>query len=137
MASQHPIHCQEGEIPPRDSVRRVSSRRSMANGPRPRIVRLKRLAHQDPAVEATTLRNRIIIQEMRKAYNQLTGVGDQLLDYKLLGISRGPKGLGTLGRMELCALNYDLAQLAESIFGKAVAKAAYDRVASAISQAFV
>ena len=97
---------------------------------------MKRLAQQDPALEETTLRNRLIIQEMRRTYNQLTGVGDQLLDYKLAGISRGPRGLGTLGRMELSALNYDLANLASSIFGKGVAKAAYDQVASAISHAF-
>ena len=136
MPPQRPFHCQEGELPPTDVVRRIPTRRPEQFKPPRRVVRMKRLARQDPALEAITTRNRLIIQEMRMVYNQLTGVGDQLLDYKLAGMSRGPRGLGTLGRMELSALNYDLANLASSIFGNGVAKAAYDRVASAITHAF-
>lgn len=97
---------------------------------------MKRLAHQNPSAQAEMLRNKLVIQEMRIAYNQLTGVGDCLLDYKLSRFIQKPAGVATLGRVDLSALNYDLAMLAASIFGPVVAKAAYERVGSAIDKAF-
>ena len=97
---------------------------------------MKRLAHRDPASQAEMLRNKLVIQEMRIAYNQLTGVGDCLLDFKLSGFLQKPAGVATLGRVDLSALNYDLAKLAASIFGPTVAKEAYGRVCNAIERAF-
>ena len=97
---------------------------------------MKRLVHRDPASQAEMLRNKLVIQEMRIAYNQLTGVGDCLLDFKLSGFLQKPAGVATLGRVDLSALNYDLAKLAASIFGPVVAKEAYDRVGNAIDRAF-
>jgi hypothetical protein len=97
---------------------------------------MKRLAKPGPGTYDDTVRNRVIIQEMRLAYDQLTGLGDCLLDYKLTTFLRSTKGIGSLGRIELGALNYDLAMLAASIFGPVVAQKAYDRVGSAIDHAF-
>ena len=97
---------------------------------------MKRLANRDPASQAEMLRNKLVIQEMRIAYNQLTGVGDCLLDYKLSGFLQKPAGVATLGRVDLSALNYDLAKLAASIFGPVVATEAYARVGNAIEKAF-
>ncbi len=97
---------------------------------------MKRLAHRDSASQAEMLRNKLVIQEMRIAYNQLTGVGDCLLDYKLSRFLQKPAGVATLGRVDLSALNYDLAKLAASIFGPVVAKKAYEMVGNAIDKAF-
>ena len=47
-----------------------------------------------------------------------------------------PAGVANMGRVDLSALNYDLAKLAASIFGPVVAKAAYERVGNAIKKAF-
>lgn len=136
MDDQYTVHTLEGELPPRDGSKRLASQRMDRNGRPRRIVRMKRLAHRDPVSEAGMLRNKLVIQEMRIAYNQLTGVGDCLLDYKLNGFLRKPAGVAKLGRVDLSALNYDLAKLAASIFGPVVAKAAYDRVGCAIDKAF-
>ncbi len=97
---------------------------------------MKRLANKDPAAQAEMLRNKLVIQEMRIAYNQLTGVGDCLLDYKLAGFLRKPAGVASLGRVDFSALNYDLAKLAADIFGPTVAQTVYERVGSAIDRAF-
>ena len=97
---------------------------------------MKRLAQCDPASQAEMLRNKLVIQEMRIAYNQLTGVGDCLLDFKLSGFLHKPAGVAKFGRVDLSALNYDLAKLAPFIFGPTVAKEAYGRVCNAIDKAF-
>jgi len=97
---------------------------------------MKRLAKGEPSSHLEMLRNKLVIQEMRIAYNQLTGVGDCLLDYKLTSFLHKPAGVANLGRVDLSALNYDLAKLAASIFGPVVAGAAYERVGTAIKKAF-
>jgi hypothetical protein len=45
-------------------------------------------------------------------------------------------GVGSLGKQDLCALNYDLASLASSIFGPVVARKVYDRIGEVICQTF-
>ncbi len=97
---------------------------------------MKRLAHADPASQMEMIRNKLVIQEMRIAYNHLTGVGDCLLDFKLSAFLLKPTGVANMGRVDLSALNYDLAKLAASIFGPVVAKTAYERVGTAIKKAF-
>jgi hypothetical protein len=99
--------------------------------------RRERIAHEDgPRVSLDSLRNRVVLQEMKLVYNQLTGVGEQLLDLKLSSLLPRTQGVGTLGRPELHALNYDLAKLAASIFGPETARFAYERINGVISRAF-
>ena len=83
-----------------------------------------------------SLRNRVILQEMKLVYNQLTGVGEQLLDLKLNSLLPRTQGVGTLGRAELHGLNYDLAKLAGSIFGPETDRVAYERIGGVITRAF-
>ena len=97
---------------------------------------MKRLAHSGHEDHQDIVRNRVVIQEMRMAYDQIAGLGDCLLDYKLATFLHRSKSIGSLGRVELRALNYDLAKLAASIFGPVVARKAYERVGCAIDRAF-
>jgi len=136
MVTQRQIHTLEGEIPAGDGIKRVPDGQLRPGGPKKRVVRMKRLADPGGVEHEKIVRNRIVIQEMRMAYDQLTGVGDCLLDYKLATFLRRPDGIGGMGRVELRALNYDLAKLAASIFGPVVARNVYDRVSLAIDQAF-
>ncbi len=137
MVNQRPIHTLEGEIPARDGMKRVPNSQLHPGLRKKKIVRMKRLAHTGQETNEEIVRNRVVIQEMRIAYDQITGVGDCLLDYKLSTFLRSTGRIGTLGRVDLRALNYDLAKLAATIFGPIVAQKAYDRVTCAIDQAFV
>ena len=82
------------------------------------------------------VRNRVVLQEMRKAYNQITGVGDNLVDTRLSMIMTHRSGVDSLGKQDLCALNYDLANLASSIFGPVIARRVYDHIGDFISKTF-
>jgi hypothetical protein len=73
---------------------------------------------------------------MKLVYNQLTGVGDQLMDLKLRQLLPESQEIGSLGRAELCALNYDLAKLVAQVFGPTFASYAYDRIGGVIQKAF-
>lgn len=127
----------EGELPPIDGGRR--RRPPVAAGEscvRVRKVRIMKRLRDGTGFSPETVRNRIILQEMRRSYDQLTGVGDRLVDTRLAQMMSRRDGIGSLGKQDLVALNYDLADLASSIFGPTVAKRAYDHIGDVISQTF-
>ena len=82
------------------------------------------------------VRNRTVLQEMRRSYDRITGVGDSLVDTRLSQMRSRQRSVGSLGKQDLCALNYDLANLASSIFGPLVATRVYDHIGEVISQTF-
>jgi hypothetical protein len=82
------------------------------------------------------VRNRIILQEMRSSYNKLTGVGDNLVDTRLSQLMPHRQGIGSLGKQDLCALNYDLASLASAIFGPVIARRIYEHIGQFITETF-
>ena len=97
----------------------------------------KRLTRQTlPMMTTSGLRVRSVIQEMRAVYNQIIGVGDQLLDLRLSSFIPKDKGASNMGKADLQALNYDLAKLVSSIFGPPVAEMAYERINGVIYQTF-
>lgn len=125
----------EGEIPPIDAGRRLKAptERQVAKVKKVRI--MKRL-RDSTGTSPESVKNRVILQEMRLSYNQLTGVGDNLVDMRLSRIMSRRDGVGSLGKQDLCALNYDLASLASSIFGPFVARRVYDHIGDVISATF-
>jgi hypothetical protein len=96
---------------------------------------MKRL-RDSTVISPESVRNRVILQEMRQSYNLLTGVGHNLVDMRLSQIMSRRDGVGSLGKQDLCALNYDLASLAASIFGPIIARRVYDHITDVISETF-
>ena len=125
----------EGEIPPIDAGRRLKAptERQVAKVKKVRI--MKRL-RDSTGTSPESVRNRVILQEMRQSYDQLTGVGNNLVDMRLSHIMSRREGVGSLGKQDLCALNYDLASLAASIFGPVIARKVYDHIGEVISETF-
>ena len=139
MSKERSIRMLEGELPPLDGRKRPLCRRirSGGNGDRRTMkirVSRKLRSGQEPSTEI--LRIRTILQEMRRAYNRLTGLGDYLVDQKLASIMARKPSIGSLGKQDMCALNYDLAKLVASIFGATVAQEAYEHIGAYISERF-
>lgn len=125
----------EGEIPPIDASHRLKAptERQLAKVKKVRI--MKRL-RDSTGTSPESVRNRVILQEMRQSYDQLTGVGNNLVDMRLSQIMSRKDGVGSLGKQDLCALNYNLASLASSIFGPVIARRVYDHIGDVISETF-
>jgi len=125
----------EGEIPPIDASYRLKAptERQLAKVKKVRI--MKRL-RDSTGTSPESVRNRVILQEMRQSYDQLTGVGNNLVDMRLSQIMSRKDGVGSLGKQDLCALNYNLASLASSIFGPVIARRVYDHIGDVISETF-
>ena len=126
----------EGEIPPIDASYRLNApteERQLAKVKKVRII--KRL-RDSTGTSPESVRNRVILQEMRQSYDQLTGVGNNLVDMRLSQIMSRKDGVGSLGKQDLCALNYNLASLASSIFGPVIARRVYDHIGDVISETF-
>jgi len=96
---------------------------------------MKRL-RDEVQLSPESVRNRVVLMEMRRSYNQIAGVGDSLVDMRLAQYMSSRRNVSSLGRQDLCALNYDLADLASSIFGPAVAKRVYEHIGKFIQDAF-
>ncbi len=126
---------QEGELPPLDAGRRlpVGTGGQFA---RARKVRIMKRLRDEVKLTPDSVRNRVVLMEMRRSYNQLAGVGDSLVDMRLAQYMSSRAGVSSLGRQDLCALNYDLASLASSIFGPSVAKRVYDHIGQFIQETF-
>jgi hypothetical protein len=120
----------------------VGGRRVTELLPTTHPVRLRKRRRRVPKVRDVrtpspdSLRNRAVLQGIRTVYDQLIGVGDYLLDLKLRALLPRTQGVGSLGRPELHALNYEIAKLAGEIFDPKVALVAYERVNGIICRAF-
>jgi hypothetical protein len=126
----------EGELPPIDVGRRKLPPASGERYVRVRKVRIMKRLRDGAGCSPETVRNRVVLQEMRRSYNTITGVGDNLVDTRLSQIMSRREGIGSLGKQDLMALNYDLADLASSIFGPTVAKRVYEHIGDVIYQTF-
>jgi hypothetical protein len=126
----------EGEIPPTDAGYRFRAPPTDVRDVKVRKVRIMKRLRDSTGTSPETVRNRVILQEMRTAYNQLVGVGDNLVDMRLSQMMSRRTGVGSLGKQDLVALNYDLADLASSIFGPVIARRVYDHIGDVICQTF-
>jgi hypothetical protein len=100
-------------------------------------LRRARLAQEGlPRMTTENLRNRVVIQEMRRVYNQLAGVGDYLLDVSLPVVLHHNKQVANLNRRDLEELNRDIGRLAANIFDVQLATIAVQRIAKVIELAF-
>jgi hypothetical protein len=135
MTSERACGINEGELPPIDTGRRV---KSSSGGREVRVtkVRIMKRLRGDEGQSPELVRNRVVLQEMRRLYDELTGVGDRLVDTRLSQMMSHRDGVASLGKQDLCALNYDLASVASSIFGPVVARRVYDRIGEVICQTF-
>ncbi len=142
MVNNNPLKMHEMEFEPSPPGRILSTqirekypRRS--NPVRKLKRKRKRLSRETlPMMTSSGLRVRSVIQEMRAIYNQVIGVGDQLLDLRLSSFIPKDKGASKMGKADLQALNYDLAKLVSTIFGPSVAEMAYERINGIIYQTF-
>ena len=89
---------------------------------------------RSPELSAKCLRNRMIIQEMRNAYNRFAGVGDVLVDARLLGVLKDKGSVSSLTRADMEALNHELRELGGSVFGDAVAARVEEQIGRFIQQ---
>jgi hypothetical protein len=135
MTKERMLSMAEGELPPLDAGRRLVPRRA-CNPVKVRKVRIMKRLRDSTGTSPETVRNRVILQEMRSSYNQLTGVGDNLVDTRLSMIMGRRDGVASLGKQDLCALNYDLASLASSIFGPVIARRVYEHIGEVITETF-
>jgi hypothetical protein len=135
MTSERACSINEGELPPIDAGRRIKASPGTP-GVRVRKVRIMKRLRDGMGSSPELVRNRVVLQEMRRLYDELTGVGDRLVDTRLSQIMSHREGVASLGKQDLCALNYDLATLASSIFGPVVARRVYDRIGEVICQTF-
>ncbi len=87
-----------------------------------------------PEAAANSLRNRMIIQEMRNAYDRLAGVGDELVDARILGAVREKGGVSRLSRADIEELNRDLRVIGGLVFGDVVAAHVEEHIARFIQQ---
>ena len=126
---------QEGELPPLDASRRLPV---VTGGQvtQVRKVRIMKRLRDEVQLSPESVRNRVVLMEMRRSYNQLAGVGDSLVDMRLAQYMSSRHGVSSLGRQDLIALNYDLAELASSIFGPSVAKRVYEHIGRFIQETF-
>ncbi len=100
-------------------------------------IRRARLAQEGlPRMTTENLRNRVVIQEMRRVYNQLAGVGDYLLDVSLPLVLHQNKRIAGLTRRDLEELNRDVGRLAARIFDIQLAAVAVQRIERVIRLAF-
>ena len=83
-----------------------------------------------------TMRARIVVQEMRRVYDRLCGVGDHLVEARLPALRLGERTVAELSRIDLDRFNDDLAALAASIFGEDMAVSAHAHIASLIKQVY-
>lgn len=135
MDKERACNISEGELPPIDAGSRPRTH-AVPRTIRLRKVRIMKRLRDGAGCSPELVRNRVILQEMRRSYNQITGVGDNLVDTRLSQIMTQHRGVGSLGKQDLCALNFDLASLASSIFGPVVAKRVYDHIGEVISETF-
>lgn len=126
----------EGEIPPIDAGRRLKARSKSTRPEKVKKVRIMKRLRDGTGTSPETVRNRVILQEMRRSYNQLVGVGDNLVDMRLSQIMSRRESVGSLGKQDLVTLNYDLADLVSTIFGPVIARRVYDHIGSVICQTF-
>ena len=89
---------------------------------------------RSPEVMAKCLRNRVIIQEMRNAYNELAGVGDVLVDARLQSLLKDKGSVSSLTRTDMESLNRELRELGGSVFGDAIAARVEEHVGRFIQQ---
>jgi hypothetical protein len=125
----------EGELPPIDAGHRLRANLVMQTTKVRKVKIMKRL-RDGTGTSPDTVRNRVILQEMRRSYNQLVGVGDNLVDTRLAQMMSQRKGVASLGKHDLHTLNYDLASLASAIFGPVIARRVYEHIGEVISQTF-
>jgi len=76
------------------------------------------------------------VQEMRRVYDRLNGVGDVLVESRLPSLRLGERSVAELSRADLERFNDDLAALAASIFGEDMAAEARGRIACLIQQVY-
>jgi hypothetical protein len=89
---------------------------------------------RSPELMARCLRNRMIIQEMKNAYDRHAGVGDILVDARLLRILKEKGRVSNLTRADMEALNHELRELGGSVFGDMVAARVEERIGRFIQQ---
>jgi hypothetical protein len=135
MTKERMLSMAEGELPPIDAGRRLVARR-VCTPVKVKKVRIMKRVRDGTGTSPETVRNRVILQELRRSYNNLTGVGDSLVDTRLSQIMSRREGVGSLGKQDMCALNYDLASLASTIFGPIIAKRVYEHISEVISETF-
>jgi len=87
-----------------------------------------------PELMAKCLRNRMIIQEMRNAYDRLAGVGDVLVDARLLSVLKDKGHVSSLTRADMEALNHELRDLGGCVFGDVVAARIEESIGRFIQQ---
>ena len=142
MVNNNPLKMHEMEFEPSPPGRILSTQirekyHRRSNPVRKLKRKRKRLSRETlPMMTSSGLRVRSVIQEMRAIYNQVIGVGDQLLDLRLSSFIPKDKGASKMGKADLQALNYDLAKLVSTIFGPSVAEMAYERINGIIYQTF-
>lgn len=83
-----------------------------------------------------TTRVRVVVQEMRRVYDRLCGVGDLLVESQLPKLRLGERSVSDLSRTDLDRFNDDIASLAASIFGDGMALQARERIAKLIQQVY-
>ncbi|UCC94070.1 MAG: hypothetical protein JSW25_05270 [Thermoplasmata archaeon] len=135
MTKERTLNMAEAELPPIDAGRHARPRKT-CTPVKVRKVRIMKRLRDSTGTSPDTVRNRVILQEMRRSYNMLTGVGDNLVDTRLSQIMCRRKGVASLGKQDLCALNYDLASLASTIFGPVIARRVYEHIGDVISETF-
>jgi hypothetical protein len=134
MAPDRVLKMVECELPPIDSGRRLKARKGPAT--KVKKIRIVKRLRGELGTSPETIRNRVVLQEMRRAYNQLTGLGDNLVDLRLSKMLSRRRGVRSLGKQDLCTLNYDLAHLVSAICGPVVAQRAYDLIGDVINETF-
>jgi len=89
---------------------------------------------RSPDAMAASLRNRMIIQEMRNAYDRLAGVGSVLVDARLRDVVQDRGGVSRLSRADIESLNRELRDVGGSVFGDVVAAHVEEHIARFIQQ---
>ena len=84
----------------------------------------------------STMRVRVVVQEMRRVYDRLCGVGDCLVEARLPTLRLGERTVSEVSRADLDRFNDDLAALAASIFGPDMATAAHGSIATLIARVY-
>lgn len=125
----------EGELPAIDAGRRLKAS-SVQHGVKVKKVKIMKRLRDGTGITPETVRNRVVLEEMRRSYNHLVGVGDSLVDSRLAQMMSRRRGVSSLGKQDLCTLNYDLASLASAIFGPVIARRVYDHIGEVISETF-
>ena len=135
MTKERAYKILEGELPAIDAGRHLKAL-PVTSTTKMKKVRIMKRLRDGTGTSPDTVRNRVVLQEMRSSYNQLVGVGDNLVDTRLARMMSRRTGVASLGKHDLCTLNYDLASLASAIFGPVIARRVYDQIGEVISQTF-